>query len=193
MMNPRRLFFMGALLPTLLSVPVAKSADVSTGTAPAPAAMNTMITEATKAPPEVVSGYLKLGFDRLASYNFVPPAFDPAVDPKAVPPTGEEQIPAEVKSWSGRKVIVTGFMMPVKMDKGLVTEFLLLKNTMMCCYGTAPNMNEWILVKMKQGVRPLMDQPMEFYGVLKIGALFDNGYMSGIYLLEGERMGDVLN
>jgi len=143
--------------------------------------------------PELVDGYMKLGFDRLASYKFVPPAFDPAADPKATPPTGEEQIPAEVKDWGGKKAIVTGFMLPVKMDKGLVTEFLLVKDPMMCCYGQVPNMNEWVVVRMKQGVKPLMDIPISFFGQLKVGAMFENGYLTGIYLLEGEKMGDVQN
>ncbi|MDB6094359.1 MAG: hypothetical protein JWM32_1921 [Verrucomicrobia bacterium] len=142
--------------------------------------------------PEVENGYLRLGFDRLAAYKFVAPAYDPAADPKAPPVTGEAQIPAGVKNWSGRKAIVTGFMLPVKMEGNLVTEFLLVKDPMMCCYGVVPNMNEWIVVKMsKGGVRPLMDVPVSFYGELKVGAMFENGYMTGIYLLEGEKMGDV--
>jgi hypothetical protein len=142
--------------------------------------------------PEVEQGYLRLGFDRLASYKFTPPSFDAAADPKTPPPSGEEQIPATVKAWNGKKAIVTGFMLPVKMDNGLVTEFLLVKDAMMCCYGQVPNMNEWVVVKMtKGGVRPLMDIPISFYGELKIGAMFENGYMTGIYLLEGEKMGDV--
>src|SRR3954466_16129159 len=92
--------------------------------------------------PEVEQGYLRLGFDRLASFKFTPPPFDATADPKATPPSGEEQIPATVKAWSGKKAIVTGFMLPVKMDNGLVTEFLLVKDAMMCCYGAVPNMNE---------------------------------------------------
>jgi len=143
--------------------------------------------------PEQVDGYMKLGFDRLASYKFTPPSFDPAADPKATPPSGEEQIPADVKNWSGKKAIVTGFMLPVKMEKGLVTEFLLVKDPMMCCYGMVPNMNEWVVVRMKQGVKPLMDVPISFYGQLKVGAMFENGYLTGIYLLEGEKMGEVQN
>lgn len=141
--------------------------------------------------PEVENGYLRLGFDRLAAYKFVAPAFDPAADPKAPVPTGEEQIPAAVKAWSGKKAIVTGFMLPTKLDQGLVTEFLLVKDPMMCCYGVVPNMNEWVVVRMAKGVRPLMDVPISFYGELKVGALFENGYMTGVYLLEGEKMGDV--
>lgn len=143
------------------------------------------------APPAVENGYLKLGFEQLASYAFNPPPFDPAADPKAKPPTGEEQIPALVKSWNGKKAVITGYMVPVKMEKGLVTEFLLMRNTMACCFGTVPNMNEWVIVKMKKGVQPMMDVPVEFFGLLKVGAMFENGYMTGLYELEGEKMGAV--
>jgi hypothetical protein len=143
------------------------------------------------APPQVEDGYLKLGFEQLASYTFTPPAFDPTADPKAKPPTGEEQIPPAVKSWNGKKAVITGYMVPVKMDKGLVTEFLLMRNTMACCFGTVPNMNEWVIVKMKKGVQPMMDVPVAFYGELKVGAMFENGYMTGLYELEGEKMGEV--
>lgn len=141
--------------------------------------------------PAVENGYLKLGFEQLASYAFNPPPFDPAADPKAIPPTGEEQIPAMVKSWNGKKAVITGYMVPVKMDKGLVTEFLLMRNTMACCFGTVPNLNEWVVVKMKKGVPPLMDVPVAFYGNLKVGAMFENGYMTGLYELDGEKMGEV--
>jgi hypothetical protein len=136
-------------------------------------------------------GYLKLGFEQLASYNFTPPAFDPSANPSAKPPTGEEQIPAGVKDWNGKKAVITGYMVPVKMEKGLVTEFLLMRNTMACCCGSVPNMNEWVIVKMKKGVAPMMDVPVQFYGQLKVGAMFENGYMTGLYELEGERMGEV--
>lgn len=149
------------------------------------------VTAAPDTPPAEEDGYLRLGFDRLAAYNFTMPPYDPAADPSKSPPTGEEQIPDAVKAWSGRKAIVTGFMLPVKMDGGLVVEFLLVKDPMMCCYGVVPNMNEWIVVRMAKGVRPLMDVPISFYGVLKVGAMFENGYMVGIYLLEGEKMGEV--
>jgi hypothetical protein len=141
--------------------------------------------------PEMDNGYLRLGFDRLAGYKFTAPAFDPAADVKATPPGGDEQIPATVKAWNGKKAVVTGFMLPVKMQDGLVTEFLLVKDPMMCCYGVVPNMNEWVVVKMAKGVKPLMDVPISFYGELKVGALFENGYMTGIYLLNGEKMGAV--
>ena len=120
-----------------------------------------------------------------------PPPFNADADPKTPPASGEEQIPANVKAWDGKKAMVTGFMLPVKLDNGLVTEFLLVKDAMMCCYGSVPNMNEWVVVKMAKGVRPLMDVPISFYGELQVGAMFENGYMTGIYSLAGERMGEV--
>jgi len=143
------------------------------------------------AAPTMDNGYLKLGFEQLASYTFTPPAFDPSADPKATPPTGEEQIPTEVKAWNGKKAVVTGFMVPVKMEKGLVTELLLMRNTMACCYGSVPNMNEWVVIKMKQGIQPLMDVPVAIYGSLKVGAMFENGYMTGLYELDGEKLAEV--
>jgi hypothetical protein len=146
---------------------------------------------AAPAAPAEENGFLKLTFEQLASYPFTPPNFDPTADPNAKPPTGEEQIPAQVKGWNGRKAVITGYMVPVKMEKGLVTEFLLMRNTMACCFGTVPNMNEWVIVKMRKGVQPLMDVPVAFYGQLKVGAMFENGYMTGLHELDAEKMAEV--
>lgn len=142
-------------------------------------------------PTMVDGGYLKVGFEVLAGYKFEAPPFDPDAPVTATPATGEEQIPAEIKALNGKPALVTGYMMPVRMENGLVTEFLLVRDPAMCCYGTVPDMNEWIVVKMKPGVRPLMDVPVSFYGKLQVGAMFENGYPTGIYLLEGEKMGAV--
>jgi hypothetical protein len=146
---------------------------------------------ARAAAPELDDGYLKLGFDRLAGYKFVAPSFDPAADPKGTPPTGEEQIPAEVKSWNGHKAVVQGFMLPTKMENGKTTEFLLMANQMTCCFGIVPDMNDWIIVRMPQGVPVVQDVPISFYGTIHVGAMFDNGYMTGIYELDGDKMGPV--
>jgi hypothetical protein len=169
----------------LVASPVSQAATPATTPTPTPAAP-------PSTPVEEVNGYLKLGFDRLAGFKFTPPAYDPATKPDAPLPSVADQIPAAVKSYDGKKAIVTGFMLPVKMDGGLVQEFLLVRDPMMCCYGVIPQMNEWVVVKMtKGGVRPLMDVPVSFYGQLRVKEMFENGYMTGIYLLEGEKMGDV--
>ncbi len=139
------------------------------------------LTRAGEAPGDA----LKVGFDRLASFEFVAPE-----DEKKAP-EAEAQIPAKVKELDEKKVAVTGFMLPVKMDGGLVTDFLLVKDPMMCCYGVMPKVNEWVVVKMVgKGVPPLMDVPITFEGTLKVGQLYEGGYLTGLYLLKGERRVD---
>jgi hypothetical protein len=124
--------------------------------------------------------YEIVGFDRLAAFDYTPPESETAV---------KDQIPAPIKALDQKKVAVTGFMLPTKMDKGLVKEFLLVKDAMMCCYGAMPKVNEWVVVKMNgAGVKPLMDLPITFEGKLRVGEMFENGYLTGVYLLEGDRM-----
>jgi len=141
--------------------------------------------------PEVEDGYLKLGFDRLSGYKFVAPEYDPVANPKTPPPTGEEQIPAVVKSWDGKKAIITGFMLPTKLDNGRAVEFLLMANQMACCYGTIPNMNDWVVVRIPKGVPVIQDVPISFRGQFRVRASFESGYMTGIYSLEAEGPGQV--
>jgi hypothetical protein len=149
--------------------------DATTGTLPA-------ISATTADSSEVVDGYLKVGFDRLGSFPFVG-------DCSTISATAAEaQIPGAIKKFNSQKVIVTGFMLPVKMGDNdeLTTEFLLLRSQLLCCYGIAPQANEWILVEMPKGVKPLMDVPISFRGTLHVGAKFENGYLTGIYSLDGE-------
>ncbi len=135
-------------------------------------------------------GYETVGFDRLAAYAFTPPDYDPTV-PNAKPPSGADQIPAAIKALDRRKVAVTGYMLPTKMDKGLVVEFLLVKDPMLCCYGVMPKVNEWVVVKMTgAGVKTLMDVPITFNGTLRVGEMYENGYLTGVYLLEGDRQAE---
>lgn len=176
-----------------LNDPPARSALAFAVVASADSGTSTAISVSTAKPEiEQEGDYLKIGFDRLSSYTFKVPEFDPEANPNVAPPTGEEQIPDWLKSLNGRKAKVTGFMLPTKLENSLVTEFLLLSDPMMCCYGAVPEMNQWIVVRMKKGgVKPIQDVPVSFYGDLKIGAMFENGYMTGIYLLDCERMGEV--
>jgi hypothetical protein len=125
---------------------------------------------------------ITVGFDKLASFEFVAPP-DESKAPEA-----EKQIPDPVRALDAKKVAVTGFMLPVKMNEGLVTEFLLVKDPMMCCYGVMPKVNEWVVVRMNgKGVPPLMDVPITFEGTLEVGQLYEGGYLTGLYLLKGDR------
>lgn len=126
--------------------------------------------------------FVAVGFDKLASFEFNAP------ESEAAAPAAEKQIPDRVREFNDKKVAVTGFMLPVKMDGGLVTEFLLVKDPMMCCYGVMPKVNEWVVVKMVgKGVPPLMDVPITFEGQLQVGQIYEGGYLTGLYLLKAEK------
>ncbi len=157
------------------------TAAIAAETAPAPTA--------PKAAAPAVEGYLRAGFDVLASFPFNPPEPDAGAKPGTPPPSAANQIPAPIKALDGKKVIVTGYMMPTKLEKGLVTEFLLVANPSACCYGATPQINEFIVVKMTKGVKSVMDTPVEFYGKLLVKEVVEDGFLSNIYTLEGDKMG----
>ena len=80
-------------------------------------------------------------------------------------------------------------MLPLKMEKGRVTEFLIMRDQSMCCYGTIPKINEWVSVKMKEkGAKPVMEQIVTMFGKLRVGEIREDGYLVGIYEMEGYRM-----
>lgn len=136
----------------------------------------------------VVDGFVKADFDRLAAFKVDPPPFDPKAKPGSEGPSLGKQIPDEIRALDGRKAIVTGFMLPIKMEGGKVTELLLMRTQMMCCYGVVPQLNEWILVRMPKGTLQLMDVPVSFNGVLRVKELYENGFLTAIYVLDGEKM-----
>jgi hypothetical protein len=131
-----------------------------------------------------VNGFTPVGFDKLASFHYVMPD---EVTTTNQPPA--DQFPATVKALDQKEVSLRGFMLPLKVEKGLVTEMLIMKDQSMCCYGTSPKINEWVSVKMAdKGVKPVMDQPVTLFGKLRVGELRENGYLVGIYQLDGEKM-----
>ena len=149
----------------------------------------------TNRPATVATGdYATVGFDKLAAFNFeasddVLNAPSNSVALAAATAKTDAQIPATVKAFNQKRVALKGFMLPLKVEGGRVTEMLILRDQSMCCYGTVPKINEWVSVKMTgEGVRPIMDTPVTMYGTLRVGELRENGYLVGIYQLEGEKL-----
>ncbi len=140
--------------------------------------------------------FLILGFDRLAAFNYdIPddaPATTNAPAKNAAPP--KDQIPAAVKAFDKQRVALKGFMLPLKVEGGLITELLIMRDQSMCCYGTVPKINEWVSVKMTgKGVKPIMDQAVTLYGKLHVGEIRENGYLVGIYQMDGEKVAGPLD
>ena len=149
-------------------------------------------TEAVAKPAAAVvsateGDFAVVGFDKLSTFKYEVPDDMATNAPAGKNP--DDQIPTTVKAFSGKRVSLKGFMLPLKVEGGLVTELLIMRDQSMCCYGAVPKINEWVAVKMTgKGVRPIMDQAVTLYGTLKVGAIRENGYLVGIYQLDGEKL-----
>jgi hypothetical protein len=139
---------------------------------------------ATNSAPAEIDGYAKVGFDKLASFHYVMPD---EISPTNQPP--KDQFPPAIKSLHDKSIALRGFMLPLKIEQGLVTEMLVMKDQSMCCFGTTPKITEWVSVKMNEkGVKPIMDQPVTLFGKLHVGEMRENGYLVGIYEMAGDKM-----
>lgn len=178
----------GVVLPSGAKIAgsAAKVAPPTPPVSPEPKAPETATTD---------DGFLQIGFDKLASFNYEVP--DGPVQAKEGEPGAtlkKEQIPQQVKALDRKRVALQGFMLPLKVENGLITELLIMRDQSMCCYGAVPKINEWVSVKMTgKGVKPIMDQAVTMYGTLKVGEILENGYLVGIYEMDGERMAGPLD
>ena len=153
--------------------------------------IQTPVSEPVPTKPMEPTSYQTVGFDKLASYNFEVADDAPVTNSANVPDKADEQIPAAVKVFNRQKVSIKGFMLPLKVQNGSVTEFLIMKDQSMCCYGNVPKITEWVNVKTSSGgIKPIMDQPVSILGTLHVGAMRENGYLIGIYQMDGEKMVD---
>jgi hypothetical protein len=139
----------------------------------------------------LLPGYIGVGFEKLASFDFT--LTDELV--KSAPQDGAasappaSQIPEDVRKLDGQQVGIRGFLLPVKMDGGLAVEFLLMRDRSFCCYGAPPKINQWITVRVNgRGVKPVMDQVITVYGTLHVAEMRENGFLVGIYALNADKI-----
>jgi hypothetical protein len=134
---------------------------------------------------ETQSGYAKIAFSQLAGFPFTAPT-EPLA-PGTPPPDLLAQVPASVRRLDGKKVVLSGFMLPTKMENGFATEFFFLSSSQLCCFGVTPSANEWMIVKMKkEGLPAVQDVPMSLAGRLRVRAQWTDGFLTSIYELEGD-------
>lgn len=140
---------------------------------------------AAAAEAPVKAGMQEVGFDKLAGFSYVVPEYTGTTPP---PSPDTNQIPATIKAYDGRKVAIKGFMLPLKVKEGKVTELLLMRDQSMCCFGAVPKINEFLTVKMVgDGTKAVMDQAVTLVGTLKVGEFSENGYLLGIYQMDADR------
>ena len=114
-----------------------------------------------------------LPFDELASWPYE---------------DGLKGMPKRVKDLDGKKVMMTGFMLPIdEVEK--IKEFLLVQSLWSCCYGQPPDINGIVRVVMPKGkTTDYFFDPLKIVGTFKVEATMMDGYCVDIYQLHVESL-----
>ncbi len=135
------------------------------------------------------AAYLPLGFDRLSSFPYRRwwPDTTKPLDQQQPP----DQFPPEIRALNGRQVAVVGFLNVLSPDeKGRASNFMLMRNQLLCCFGAPLTLQDWVDVKMKDGqkITPMLHVPVFVLGTLEVGEENVDGYTMSIYRLKADKI-----
>ncbi len=101
---------------------------------------------------------------------------------------GLKGMPKRVKKLSGKKVLMTGFMLPIDEVQN-IKEFLLVESLWSCCYGQPPDIHGIVRVVMpKDKTTDYFFDPLKIIGTMKVEATMMDGYCVDIYQLHVESL-----
>jgi len=143
------------------------------------------------APERLENGRLSLRYRHLSLDALDDFEFEAVMDALMA---GEIRFPKEIKDLDGQRVEITGYMIPVEWQRREVTEFMLVRDLLACCFGGAPQPDEWVHVSMDEGKGspyfPFV--PVRVQGTLQIDGIDDGaGYAAGCFRLRGTSTAEV--
>jgi len=101
---------------------------------------------------------------------------------------GLKGMPKRVRELAGKKVMMTGFMLPIDEVQN-IKEFLLVKSLWSCCYGQPPDIHGIVRVVMPKGkTTDYFFDPLKIVGTFKVEATVLDGYCVDIYQLHVESL-----
>ena len=176
----------GSSTPTPASAPVIQGAPID---APAsgytrpqapndPAKRRAMSAEAPIA--RSVDGYTAVAFHRLAGFPYLTDE-DGALLPR-------QKIPPDILALNGQTVSISGFSVPIDYKGDKVSELILVRNQLLCCFGEEPKLNEWVMVSVDPPLEPGMDVPVTFFGRLEVSPQIEGGEVISLYRLKATKM-----
>jgi len=96
-------------------------------------------------------------------------------------------IPDRIKAADGKTITVDGFMIPLEYQGSQVSKFILAMNQNTCCFGASPQINEFIIVSLRDKcVDDEMDIPLRVKGVLHVAVHRERGTLSSIYRMDAQ-------
>lgn len=128
--------------------------------------------------------YQSVSFYKLSGFEYK--------EPKPNEPNQTSSIPAEIQDLNGKKISLSGFMLPYKVDdQGNVSEFSLNGNYDMCYFGAPVSVNEWVMVKMDENLTVKYTHlPIKVSGTFEVGEEYKDGELLSLYRLRLEKLGD---
>ncbi|HYD84315.1 MAG TPA: hypothetical protein VEA63_09685 [Opitutus sp.] len=139
----------------------------------------------------VVAGeeMLALGFDKLSSFTYtLVDAGTGATEEEIAEHLKKDPVPEWVRAYDSKRVLLTGYMMPLQVENGRSKKFVMMRDVNTCCYGAVPNMNDYLVVTMEgEGVEAIQDVPVDLVGVFKIDHRYDGGYVVSLFAMKGEK------
>ena len=139
------------------------------------------------APDAKDGSFLVLSFEKLSAFDYHVTAFPSLLEPDRMTLRSTNSIPPQITAYDGRRVSVTGFVLPLRLKNRLVSEFLLLRDQGSCCFGKAAQMNHFIRVRLKGP--PISAEPAVPHtvrGTLRVGESFVGEDLSNIYTMDAE-------
>ncbi len=93
------------------------------------------------------------------------------------------KLPAEVSDLNGKRVVLTGYMDALGEIEN-IREFVLTESLSGCCFGSAPNVNQLVLVDFK-GAKgaAYSDEPVMVVGTLEVSEQREEEYVTSLYRL----------
>ena len=141
--------------------------------------------------------YQSISFDILADYDFGTLDWSGGSQSNQFIANQIEQIiPESIKALDNQQISVTGFVLPIETDGKRIDSFLLLRDLQMCCYGTLPELNEWIYVEVPNHLEAknlISDTPIKVRGTLQVEPRFKDDFLLSIYSLTFSNADALLN
>ncbi len=95
-------------------------------------------------------------------------------------------LPKPVQQLDGKKVLMTGFMLPIDQVED-IKEFLLVQSLWSCCYGQPPDINGIVRVVMQGEARiDYQFEPIRVTGTFRVKETKEDGYCVDIFQLEAD-------
>jgi hypothetical protein len=135
------------------------------------------------------SSCYSLGFDKLSAFDYKVSDVGTGATPDEIAKAMKtDQVPSWIHIYDNQEVVLSGYMMPLQVENGLSTKFVMMRDITTCCYGAVPNMNDYVVVTVQRpGIQVVQDIPVRMLGKFRIDQRYDGGYVVSLFVMDGQK------